>query len=62
MQEIRCTMPGCDKAQKHKESGLCGRCYSWMYYWSNKSPTRKMKRLQQVQFWEKRMEAVWKNK
>jgi len=24
---------------KHKESGVCGACYSWLYYWRRKSVT-----------------------
>ena len=60
--EEKCTMPGCEREIKYPESGLCGRCYHWMYYWSRRTPADKMKRLRQLEFWEKRAKAVWERK
>ncbi len=53
-----CSIPGCNREVKYKQSQLCGRCYHWMYYWQQKSPTDVMRRLNQLEFWEKRMKVL----
>ena len=53
-----CSIPGCSSPAVHKHAKLCNACYHWMYYWSNKTPTDVMRRVQQLEFWEKRMKVL----
>lgn len=34
-----CAVDACEEPVKHPESGLCGACYSGLYYWSGATPT-----------------------
>ena len=54
----RCHAPGCDRVVQHKKSGLCHRCYQWLWYWQGKSPTDVMARVHQIEFWSKRFEML----
>jgi len=40
------------------ETGLCGRCYSALYYWEDKSIARKMKRMRKLELFHARMEFM----
>ena len=50
----KCRVRGCNNEAEHKESGLCKKCYAFMYYWNERSVTDKMKRIDQLEFWQKR--------
>lgn len=40
------------------ETGLCGQCYSALYYWNDKSIARKMKRMRLLEKCHARMEFM----
>ena len=53
-----CVMDGCKNEAFYKESGLCTACYSFMYYWQNRSVTDRMKHVQKIERWEKRAHSA----
>lgn len=54
-----CQMPGCDNEATFKEAGVCNKCYHWLNYWKDKTPTQRMRRFKTLQFWATRSSAVW---
>lgn len=49
-----CVTDGCDRKAEHKESSLCKRCYAFQHYWVGRSVTDKMKRVKQIEYWNRR--------
>lgn len=60
-QKAKCQITGCSKPATSANKTLCTACYSWMYYWTRRSVSDKMSRLNTVNFWKKRMESIWLN-
>lgn len=40
------------------QTGICGQCYSALYYWQNKTIKRKMKRMKLLEKFHARMEYI----
>lgn len=55
---VQCSIPGCDREAVHKKAKLCNRCYHWMNYWRDRSPTDIMERVHQIEFWQKRFTVL----
>lgn len=57
-----CRISGCDHPVAHKAARLCGRCYHFINYWKDKTPTQRMKRADQLHFWARRSEQILEEK
>lgn len=56
-----CVAPGCDREIQHKKAQLCNRCYHWMFYWKDRTPTEVMERKQTLAFWAQRINMLMPN-
>ena len=48
----RCIIEGCDTIAKYRDSQLCGRCYSRLYYQLRKGVSWMVKRAKQIDSWQ----------
>ena len=39
----------------HKSAELCRKCYGFLYYWRDRTPTQMMQRMRTLQRWTNRM-------
>jgi hypothetical protein len=53
----RCEMDGCTNDIKHPQSGLCGACYSYLWYWKQRSVTEILKRKSKVRLFQRRLDT-----
>lgn len=55
----RCRTTGCQNdVTRHKGAGLCNTCYAFVAYWSKKSVTQQMQRVDKLEFWSKRSKQL----
>lgn len=52
-----CLMHGCNREVQCPQSGLCKRCYSWLYYNRDKTIHELEERRETIQFWDQRLEG-----
>ncbi len=48
----RCILEGCDTIAKYRDSQLCGRCYSRLYYQLRKGVSWMVKRARRIESWQ----------
>lgn len=48
----RCIIEGCDTIAKYRDSQLCGRCYSRLYYQLRKGVSWMVRRAKQIDSWQ----------
>lgn len=53
-----CTTPGCNGDNECPESGLCKRCYNFLYYWHRRGVTAKVKHVKKLEQWDQRAQAL----
>lgn len=58
---MRCQIEGCENEADHKKAKLCSACYSSIYYWSKKTPTRQMIRVARLRVFQNRIMTLVPN-
>lgn len=51
----------CTKDIVYVEAGLCGACYQYIRNWMKRTPTAMLRRIDQIQVWESRLEDLLGN-
>lgn len=57
-----CSMQGCNREVLRIQAGLCGRCYSWLYYNRDKTAAELRERRETLTFWEERLDGFLASK